>query len=354
MSLPAASDLSPADLRRAASRLLKSNVTSLKRIGGGRNSRVFRLRTAGGRTLALKSYFRHRADPRDRLGTEYDCLRLLRKHGFQNVPQPIAANRKLGFALYEFIDGAKPDRPSAADIIAIAEFLDRLRGLAALPEGVQLNPASEACFSVASMVDVLRERLSRLSRSEGSPGNLADLRAYLDDEFAPALEKFSVWSRSHLRRVNVAFDQELPVSERTISPSDFGFHNALRRRGGELVFLDFEYFGWDDPAKMIVDFLLHPARPVPARLKRRFLAEMFQRFSNWPKLRRRVEAVYPLFSLKWCLIFLNEFLPADFQRRQFAHAESYDRDAAQRRQLGRSRRLLRRLQREHESPLSLV
>ena len=38
-----------------------------------------------------------------------------------------------------------------------------------------------------------------------------------------------------------------------ISPSDFGFHNALRTNTGP-VFFDFEFSGWDDPAKTIIDF----------------------------------------------------------------------------------------------------
>ena len=43
----------------------------------------------------------------------------------------------------------------------------------------------------------------------------------------------------------------------------------------------------------------------------------------------RVAAVYPLFGLKWCLILLNEFLPADFLRRQFAAKRRGDRPAVQ-------------------------
>jgi len=329
-----------------AEQTLKSRINIWRRIGGGRNSLVFRLRTADGRTFALKSYFRHRGDSRDRLGTEFDCLQLLRDHGFTNVPRPVAASRRHGFALYEFIAGSKPNRPTAKDISAVVDLLDQLRRLSTVPDLPTIGAASEACFSPQAMVEVLHRRLDRLSGGEGSEKNLAALRRFLDEEFSPALKRFTTWSRSHLRRGGVAFGRELPRAERTLSPSDFGFHNALRRRGGELVFLDFEYFGWDDPAKMIVDFLLHPARPVPARLKRRFLTEMLQRFSDWPGLRGRVEAVYPLFALKWCLILLNEFLPADFQRRQFARAAAGDRDAAQRRQLNRSRRLLQRLLRQ--------
>src|SRR5258708_29751946 len=41
----------------------------------------------------------------------------------------------------------------------------------------------------------------------------------------------------------------------------FGFHNALLRPSQELCFLDFEYAGHDDPAKMVGDFFSQPAIP---------------------------------------------------------------------------------------------
>ena len=349
MFSPAVTDPPAAALRKSAARLLKVEVASLDRIAGGRNSLVFRVRTTAGRSFALKAYFRHKADSRDRLGTEFNCLRLLWKQGFRDIPKPLAADRRAGVALYEFIPGSPPQRPGAADVMTVVDFLCRLRDLARSPACSRLNPASEACFSIASLVELLKKRLARLSESEGSARNLAALRTYLDEEFAPALKRFIAWSRGYARRTGIGYDRKLPRRERTLSPSDFGFHNALRRPGGGLVFLDFEYFGWDDPAKMIVDFLLHPAKPISARLKRLFVSEMLNRFSEWPKLRQRVEAVYPLFGLKWCLILLNEFLPADLRRRQFAVAGHPDREALQRRQLAKSRQLLRRLGRDHAS-----
>jgi hypothetical protein len=42
-----------------------------------------------------------------------------------------------------------------------------------------------------------------------------------------------------LGRSSAPFDREIPRTERTLSPSDYGFHNALRRPDGTLVFLDF-------------------------------------------------------------------------------------------------------------------
>ena len=42
--------------------------------------------------------------------------------------------------------------------------------------------------------------------------------------------------------------------ERCISPSDFGLHNAIRT-AADIRFIDFEFAGWDDPAKALVNFI---------------------------------------------------------------------------------------------------
>ena len=106
-----------------------------------------------------------------------------------------------------------------------------------------------------------------------------------------------------------SWDAPLPRASQTLSPSDFGFHNAIRRPGGTLAFVDFEYFGWDDPAKTIVDFLLHPGMAIPEPFKHQFAAGMLAAFGDVPGIGARSRIVYPLFGLKWCLIVLNDFLP---------------------------------------------
>ena len=66
----------------------------------------------------------------------------------------------------------------------------------------------------------------------------------------------------------IDFKRILPKSERCLSPSDFGFHNAICDVNGVYHFVDFEYFGWDDPAKMICDFILHPGMDLPNKYKK--------------------------------------------------------------------------------------
>ena len=139
------------------------------------------------------------------------------------------------------------------------------------------------------------------------------------------------------------------MNERTLSSSDFGFHNALKRANGQIVFLDFEYFGWDDPAKMISDFLLHPQIYLRANLKSRFFKEMLNCFDFIPNIDKRIMIVYPLFGLKWCLILLNEFVSADLLRRHFAESGEIDQEQLRAEQLAKARIMLLRIVREHES-----
>jgi len=146
-------------------------------------------------------------------------------------------------------------------------------------------------------------------------------------------------------------DQELPRALRTLSPSDFGFHNAVRRPDGRLIFVDFEYFGWDDPAKMIVDFLLHPAMNLPEELKGRFVSGLLTHFDRGGFLPIRLAAVYPLFGLKWCLILLNEFVPDDFARRNFSAATPEDLESRRSQQLTKSKKMFRELEQNYERGL---
>ena len=62
----------------------------------------------------------------------------------------------------------------------------------------------------------------------------------------------------------VVLDTLLP-EHRCISPSDFGFHNAIKTLDG-VKFIDFEFAGWDDPCKALIDFMLQPKVPITANI----------------------------------------------------------------------------------------
>jgi len=343
-------ELTPDAMCAELARLLNRQVTGVERIGGGRNSQIHKVVVDNKPSLALKAYFRHAADNRDRLATEFNSFSYLWKNGFREIPEPIVADRERGWAIYQFIEGEKipPGQAADADVNAFVDLLGRLRELSRQPDSRKLDAASEAFFTVDEVLTNVKQRWQRVNAAEGDTPLFQALRQFLDKELTPLLELVTPWSKARLQTAGISAAQELSWEQRTLSPSDCGFHNALRRPDGRIIFLDFEYFGWDDPAKMISDFLLHPAMELSAELKKKFASAVLRRFSDFPKLVDRLESVYPLFGLKWCTILLNEFVSDSLQRRQFAAVTVQDRAALQMQQLDKARRMLNRIRNEYE------
>jgi hypothetical protein len=265
--------------------------------------------------FAVKFYRRDPGDPRDRLGTEFESLQFLWQNGVRAIPRPIAIDGNRQCAIYEYIAGevALTSELGSDDIDASVDFLDLLRRLRGAPGSDALGSASEACFSLGDIVTGVTRRLDRLRHAHGS-GDASGLARWIAGTFDPLLTEVRQWCRDAAGRWGIAFDESISREARTLSPSDFGFHNAIRRRDGALAFVDFEYFGWDDPAKTLVDYLLHPGMALAESLKRRFAARALAVFADVPMLSARSRIVYPLFGLKWALILLNDFLPDRMSR----------------------------------------
>jgi hypothetical protein len=283
-------------------------------IGAGRNSRVFRVDLEGSdvpSTVVVKFYRRDPGDRRDRLGTEFESLRFLWENGVRVIPRPIALDRQRYVAMYEYIAGNVPASADVAeaDVDASVDFLSALERLRPAPGSQTLAAASEACFSLADVVTSIEGRRGRLRQAPADADDVMCMRGWLEETFDPLMREVQTWCRAAADRDGIGFDHAIGSAARTLSPSDFGFHNTIRRSDGTLAFLDFEYFGWDDPAKTIVDYLLHPGMALGEPLKHRFARRVLDAFAGMPLVAPRARIVYPLFGLKWAMILLNDFLP---------------------------------------------
>lgn len=308
-------------------------------LGGGRNSRVFRVYLDSATSVAVKVYSRV-----DRLQTEFAALEFLWANGVHIVPQPLAANPELGCAAYQFIAGTRvhPSGVSHGDIDAAVSFLGTLRGLCIGSASRGLPPASEACFTFAQVFANIETRLHRLANLPDTGEPWRQLHGFLAKDLLPELAAVRRWIGECGANL---WSTPLAEAWKTLSPSDFGFHNALRQSGGNLVFLDFEHFGWDDPAKMAADFLLHPheAMAISPALRARFhekLVARFDRDGTW--LAERIRIALPLYGLKWCAILLNEFVPRDLARRRFAGCTGFSSEDLLLAQLEKARAMLHR------------
>jgi hypothetical protein len=343
-------DVDDGPVADVCSRLLRRTVVSVEPIHGGRNSRVYRVdcdsQTAPAR-FAVKCYFANPDDPRDRLGTEYRALQFLCSMGIARVASPVAIDTDAGCAVYTFLPGERAVlRPTSDDdIVQAVDFLTDLRRLAKESVIAVAATASEACFSLDSLLEHVATRADRLRSLPDDSPMVDDLRRFLTCWDATASSLVG-WTGVQMQRHGIAGGTELPFPLRTLSPSDFGFHNALRDERGRLAFLDFEYFGWDDPAKTIADFLLHPAMDMAPGQRRAFVRGVLHTCADDGALAVRARIVYPWFGLKWCLILLNEFVPSSLDRRRFAGAHG-GRPELLRRQLDRASRLLERVTAEY-------
>jgi hypothetical protein len=315
-------------------------------LGGGGNSRIYRISRPEGGYLAVKAYFRNPRDNRDRLGTEYGALRFLCDCGIDGIPKPVLCDKKAGLMVMQYIDGAKIVHPSDDDIEYACRFLQRLHTVRLHERASLIGTASEACFSLSAMEASVQYRITLLQGCDGKLAEESGLAEFLEGELVPAWKSITADCRRRALELSIPYERKISEPERTLSPSDFGFHNALRWEG-KIYFLDFEYFGWDDPAKMVSDFLLHPGMEL-TQGQRRLFAENVLRLLPIEGLRIRSRLAYPLFGMKWCAILLNEFLPESLRRRQFAAAGSMSAEERQAVQLEKARKKLSQVLSENE------
>ncbi len=339
-------EIPPLVVKSIASKL-NCSIRATERIGGGGNGKVYKLTCQNSTQYVAKIYFSSRNDSRDRLGVEYQSFQFLWEHGVRNISQPFLIEREHGYAIYEYIEGKKitPSAITNADIQAVVEFLTNLKRLASSSKSRELPSASEACFSAQEILKTVENRLVTLQTvAEEIPA----LKQFLENEFLSAFDKIMQWSQLKFKQSEMLWEQPIE-HEKSLNPSDFGFHNALRRDCGEIVFLDFEYFGWDDPAKMICDFLLHPATDVGLLLKKVFVSHLEKSFKDYPLFKQKIEFIYPLVGLNWCLRLLNEFLPDPLLRRKFASVKSFNQKELQMHQLAKSKLLLEKIASEYRN-----
>jgi hypothetical protein len=311
-------------------------VQQLTPLPGGANNRVYRVTAAHGAAV-LKSYFRHPDDPRDRLGAEFAFSRFAWGAGTRDIPEPLACDAADGLMLFELVEGRKPTPDDATDPLvdqAIA-FVRELNGARWQPRAALLPAASESCFSLAEHLGTVARRVERL-------GDVTDPEVA---EFVRG-ELFPAWHQARALCEAEAADSGLPLARpleptaRCVSPSDFGFHNAILRPDGRACFHDFEYAGWDDPAKLVCDFFCQPALPVPERYFETFAQALADCFAEPELVVLRARVLLPVYRLKWVCIRLNEFLPLGTRRRAFS-LPAGELDARKRRQLAAARAALR-------------
>ena len=289
------------------------NNFSIKPTRLGKNNRTYLVFTTGKKYLA-KFYFSSPNDSRTRLSNEFSFLEYLNKIGIKNAPKPVIRSDIYNLGIYEFLEG-RPFLSSDLNedsILSAASFFSSINNNEFISNAQQLNFASEAFLDLDQSIHQIDERIEILKASTKQQSQSMRVSKFL-------IDLQNVWGNLKLDlRLNRDFIMQ--NSALCVSPSDFGFHNTLVKNG-QLFFVDFEYGGRDDPAKLLSDFFIQPEIKVDIGYMQLFADRALDFYDNKEIIFRRALKLFPMFQVKWCCIMMNEFLPQAAERRMFSNPE---------------------------------
>ena len=299
-------EIANSQLKHLLSIIYGKSIDNVEKLKGRGNSRLFKLSFHKKNSILLKDYPDLSIDLRPRMQTEVNALKLVESIG--KTPKVLAFNKPQNIAFYEFIEGEGMYNIEDHHINQALNFIEDLQSF----KGKAIwGEASEACLSERQLAGQISYRFDRLVKITNK-----DLNKFLVSTFKPLLNKTFEYSEKNWPSNNL--EKELPEWKQAFSPSDFGFHNAILKGSGDLVFFDFEYFGRDDPVKLIADFVWHPGMKLKNSQKKDWLKGAFDIFKSDTQLIKRFSSAWPLYGLRWALIVLNEFLDDGWRKRTYA------------------------------------
>ncbi len=266
--------------------------------------------------LVAKRYFQHGQDAGKRQTAEWAFLKHADRLGMTNVPRPIGIDLQNSITVMSMLEGEKiSGSPTEQQIIQAGEFISQLNSEKPISDK-DIPDAAESGFSCQMHSKLLEHRLQRLTSALDKQDEFPEF----SDLLSEMKSTYTQWKATTEKAED--FERVLSSEEQILSPSDFGFHNILINQNNELQFLDFEYAGLDDPAKLICDFFWQPAIPVDRNHMDQFTRACLATSDYYDETSKRIKLLDPLFGLRWCCIILNPFLPEWAPRQNFVNPDT--------------------------------
>ena len=316
------------------------SITPIRRDG---NNQIYCIQCADQKYI-LKKYFQHPKDKYDRLSNEFTFLSSIYKPSLYQIPKPYTKIEKYSVALYEYIDGEKLSNSAQVTesfVIQAGHFVAELNKIHKPLLEKLIKPAKEACFSIQQHIELIDTRIEELKQARPIHSSNLEFNLVLDEIIDNWIQiKYNVIKRALNEALNL--EQVLQLNHRILSPSDFGFHNAIIRSNQQIAFIDFEYAGWDDPAKLAGDFFSQVAIKIDPKYFNLFMQSAFGNLSNFDTIFKKTSILLSAFKIKWCCIVLNIFLPVHLARRKFVNS-SLNILKLEKQQLVKARQLLKEI-----------
>ncbi len=279
------------------------NITSIREVKRGRNSKVFRLESL--QKIYICKQYPNRVDSgRSRLESEFSVLKFLNKEGIENIPKPLFCNKAYNLAAYSFLEGTVIKKVNTDVINGAIKFYQKLNKFSYIDYQSNIPNAAEACFSMSEHFDLVKSRINRFLVNSTSSGLQKKAFKLVENKL---LENFYlIREQAYLELGDNLFQQKLPDHCKHISQSDVGIHNMFLSNQS-FLFYDFEYAGWDDPGKFIVDLILQPDNLLDFELSKQVIFNV-ENYAYDASRRKKLRLMLNLYRIKWAIIILNPYL----------------------------------------------
>ena len=286
-------------------RWLESNCGPTYKIAnlvGGRNNILLSVECQDNSKYVIKKYG---SDGEDRLDREWSFLSRLECSGLSCVPRPIFCDIHGRIAVFSFLPGKKLSASSISpkNIANASSFISKVARVDA--EG--LREAKDAHFSIEGHVRSIEGRVNALEVASRLRHSNDEFKYFLAEELRP------FWEETKRRVFLPRYDRYWITMKCFLSPSDFGFHNILHTNS-RLNFIDFEYAGQDDLAKLLSDFRFCPQIKIKKNHAEIFCRTIIDELELDNGFEKRLEILNSLGRIKWLCIVLNVFLPTKNRR----------------------------------------
>lgn len=254
---------------------LHQTVMIAKFLGG--NSVVFHLQTPSKEEYGLKIYTSDNKRSSQSLRHELEAFDLLGNSQEIPIPNLMGSWTEIPSILYDWISGIEPENN-----LKTRTFLsNKIKALNSLFfKNKSALMAIDAVGNSNDLIDQIEDRHNKLMQIKNLPydfqENFTNLYSKVMNSLKPNLD-FCI---------------------NTLSFSDFGTHNIVEDKLGNLTFIDFEFFGNDSTAKLLADLYVHPQGIFDSKtlmlLNKEINGEMDREFM--------FNIFVPAIALKWAYI----------------------------------------------------
>ena len=251
-----------------------------------------------------------------RYKSETSFINLLTSKNIKNLPLILATDPYSQENLFNFINGKKVKKITKKDIRQCINFIKKINFQISNKKISNFKMATEACISIDDHIKTAERRILMLSKFPKNYGIYKKTKKFINQELKEAftISKNNIYQLFSKNEIN----EKLKEKELILSPSDFGFHNIIKKNS-KLYFFDFEYAGKDDPVKLMSDYICQPDYKLNISQINFFYRNILKMFKNKKKINKRFQAVINIHRIKWCCVILSEILSKQyFKRRKFA------------------------------------